>query len=149
MKKRKRVRKADIFCRPVWETEITDRAEHWGTTENDTRAGVIIRWMEEGDLRPLAVHLGSGSIHPAVADQLIQMINHQQLKVVTGKKGRPKKPELFARTIETGLDYERRNVAGASAATFEKISAERGVGESTARADVRNWRKSRAKKVPT
>jgi hypothetical protein len=73
--------------------------------EETARAVVIIRWMEEGDLRPLARHLGAGHIDPVVCDQLIQMINLRELEVVR-KRGSPKKPELFAQAIMAARAYE-------------------------------------------
>ena len=119
--KRKRVTVEDIFCMPVWETEIEWCVKHYNMDEETARAIVIIRWMEEGDLRPLARHLGAGHINPVVCDQLIQMINHRELEVVR-KRGSPKKPELFAQAIMAARAYDGRK--GPSAVALEQIAAE-------------------------
>jgi hypothetical protein len=124
---------------PEWEIEIA----YWidlCMNEINARAYVIISWMSGGDLRPLAAAIAQGPLDWVVADYLRQMIDDDRFKVAPGS---PRRPELFARTIETALEYERRVGAGASSeVAFEEVAAELRLGVNTVRAAVTKWRKS-------
>jgi hypothetical protein len=90
---------------PELKTEADSYVKHWGMSESEARVYVITRFIEGGDLGPLAVHLAEGPIDPSVANLLVRMINNGQLKVVS-KGGAPAQPKSLARDIMIFREHE-------------------------------------------
>src|SRR6266850_5717164 len=117
-----------------WEIEIAYYTNHRSFDPDKAWTFVIMRWMYLGYLRPLAAAIADNrQLAPAVLNLLHDMILDKRLIVSPGH-GRPKKPELTARTIVAALMYqpEARN----SEEEFERIADALGTSHQTIRQAV-------------
>ena len=111
--------------------DLPSEVAHWLT---------IVRWMVNGDLRPLSAAMREGELPSSVWGVLAEMIDHGRLKVVPPKRGSPRKPERFARDLVAAAHYEDH--PSNSNAAFQEIAEAIGMSEQTVRAAVTSWRKS-------
>jgi hypothetical protein len=136
--------------RQPWEIEVAFYTNEWDWDEDDARAFMMERWLYHGDLRPLgAAIVERREIHPAVLNLLADMISGgtsrfgkpppYRLKAEKVRRGRSKKPELFARSLVAAGEYERH--AGNSDEGFERIAKELGIGPRSVRQAVTALRK--------
>src|SRR5262245_52488001 len=88
-----------------WETEAEFYIQRFGIDIDKARTFTILRWMHHGDLRPLAAAIAEGhKLHEAVLNKLADMIQNDRIKV-SGKRGHPKSPEVFARDLIAAQSY--------------------------------------------
>jgi hypothetical protein len=92
-----------------WEIEIRFWIE-MGMSPDSARALTINRWMDAGELRPLAAairsHLsGEHKLHPANLCLLAEMIDDGQLVKPRGRGGQ-EQPGIFPRDVSAFLLYE-------------------------------------------
>jgi hypothetical protein len=125
-----------------WYDEITFYIER-GIDPEKARIFTILRWMWHGDFRPLAAAIVERQIPEEALTLLHDMIIEGRLKLVHGKRQRPKSPEAQARNIALALLYEEAQHP--SAETFDKIAEAFGVSEQTVRQAVTRLRKARRK----
>src|SRR5215831_19349123 len=101
-------RKQDIVD-DLWDVEVGYWIGNKGIDPNKARAFVIIRWMYNGDLRPLAAAIWKGQpLDQAVLNTLAKLIDDGRLTVKKPRHGRPKPPDKFARDILAAIIYENR-----------------------------------------
>ena len=132
-------RKLDkIDGREAWEVEVEALAEVAALVEGSNldlaraRDIVTIRWMQRGDLRPLAA-LG-GPLDGAVLSELQKMINAGQL-TVKGKRGAPKQPSKRIRDLYIAARYE--NHAGKSADAIQQLAKEFNISDELVRLAIK------------
>jgi hypothetical protein len=99
----------------------------------------IVRWMEQGDLRPLAAAIRKGDVDRAVLNHVVKMIDANRLRVVPRKRGSPKKPEALARDLLLARAYESR--PGKSETRIEDIAKAVGMSHQVVRQAITRWRK--------
>src|SRR5262245_31891097 len=125
-----------------WEIEIAYYTNHRGFDPDKAWTLAIMRWMYLGDLRPLAAAIAEGRpLAPAVLNLMHDMILDKRL-VVQSHHGRPRKPELAARTIVAGLMYQPDTKN--SEAEFDRIADALGTSHQTIRQAITAFR-NRAK----
>jgi len=90
-----------------WEVEISALAEQLKLDRGTARDIVVIRWMQRGDLRPLAAALREGPLDGEVVSQLLMMIDEGQL-TVKRKRGAPRQPSKRIRDLFIAALYENR-----------------------------------------
>ena len=122
-----------------------------GSTLDDARTFTILRWMWEGDLRPLQYAINEGwKLDDAVLLMLADLISDKpishpftaryQIKATQRtKQGRKKSPEKLGRDYELGTLYEQRGIDSEPA--FEAMAKAIGVSPKTVRQAVTSWRK--------
>jgi hypothetical protein len=134
-----------------WEIEVAFYTNERGFNPDEARIFMMLRWIYTGDLRPLEAAIVEGrEIDRAVLNLLADMISSDtsrlgkpppyRLKAEKLRRGRPKKPELFARRIVAAREYERH--AGNSDEGFERIAKEMGTSPRTVRQAVTAFRKA-------
>lgn len=86
-----------------WEIEVAYFAEHLKVEPIDARAIVVVSWMCQGDLRPLAAEIKKKDtgIDGAILMCLARAIDEGLLTVKPRRRGRPTQP---ATTIRNLLD---------------------------------------------
>ena len=137
-----------------WEIEVAFLTK-CGFDPDQARTVMIHRWPLYGDLRPLEAAIVEGrEIDRVVLDLLADMISSDtsrygtpppyRLKAAPLHKGRPKKPELFARRVIAALKYERSRALQAERSDegFERIANELGISPRTVRQAVTAFRKA-------
>jgi hypothetical protein len=127
-----------------WDIEI-DHAIKGGCDPHKAHTGVIMYWMWHGDLRPLAWAIRKGhQLHQGVFDMLAVMAMEGRLKVIPGKRGRPKKPEANIRNLIAAMAYEESD--GNSGEVFDHIAEAVGMSHQTVRKAVTAHRKRKSAK---
>jgi hypothetical protein len=121
----------DIETQYWIDDDFPPEVAHWLT---------IVRWMHQGDLRPLAAAIRKGNVDPAVLSVIAKMIDEGWLRVVRSRRGSPKKPETFARDLVAALAYEAKGDEGSDEA-FERIASAIVVSPQVVRQAVSRWRK--------
>jgi len=138
-----------------WEIEVAFLTDKCGVDPKEARTVMIYQWLLCGDLRPLeAAIVKRCEIDWVVLDLLADMISSDtsrygtpppyRLKAAPLHKGRPKKPELFARRVIAALKYERSRALQAERSDegFERIANELGISPRTVRQAVTAFRKA-------
>jgi|SRR5215813_5976275 len=121
-----------------WDTEIAFYMNYRGFDQTKALTFTILRWMYQGDLRPLADAIIQGYvIDEAVLNLLARLILDERISVSQGH-GRPRKSELFARKIIAALWYKPE---ANSEAEFEHIADTLGVSHQTVRHAVTAFRR--------
>ena len=137
-----------------WNIEAAYYEVKLGIPEDKARTFVIWRWMQCGDLRPLAWAINNDwPLDLVIRNALVAMIldypevaPHFRIKVVPRKKGRPKDPSKTARDI-VSLAYE--NLEGGSDQRFAEIAKWIGRSEDSVRKAWTAWQKEgKAEVVP-
>ena len=134
-----------------WEIEVAFYTNDRDFDPEEARIFMMLRWLYAGDLRPLEAAIVEGrAIDRAVLNLLADMILSDtsrlgkpppyRLKAEKLQRGRPKKPELFARGVVAAREYERHT--GNSDEGFERIANELGISPQTARQHVTAFRKA-------
>lgn len=105
----------------------------------DARGAVIINWMRQGDLRPLAADIAGGrALDRGVGRALANLIAEGRLSVknALGRRGAARQPRLFARNARIFLKFfERRQSVDYDTALHE-IADEFRVSSDTVRKAV-------------
>ena len=114
----------------IVERDLPPEVAHWLT---------IVRWMHNGNLRPLAAVIREGNVDPAVLYSLAEMIEEDRIRVVARKRGSPKKPEREARDLLIAKAYGNRS--GKSADRIEDLAKAIGMSEETVRKAITQSRK--------
>jgi hypothetical protein len=126
-----------------WEIETAFYINARGIDPDKARIFTIIRWMWNGDLRPLEAAIVEGhELDPAVLNTLADLISNGRLQVQPLRRGRPKKPELFARKVAAALAYESES--GKSDEAFNRIAKAIGTSDRTVRQAVTALRKAQS-----
>src|SRR5262249_32661140 len=102
-----------------WKVEVAYWIEHFKLDPIDARALTVIRWMLNGDLRPLAAALRDGPLDPPVLTQLLKMIDGDQL-TVKRNRGAPTQPSKQIRDIVLKALHE--NHTGKSADAIQQLA---------------------------
>ena len=127
----------------LWDWEIEYLTKLKQADPDKARSDVIVRWMELGNLRPLATAIAEG--HPLSEDVLISLaglILHDRL-TFKPDRGRPKQANKDARDIVAWLLYVSSTYDEvASDDKFKLIAEELGVSEQSVRQAVTALRKS-------
>jgi hypothetical protein len=124
----------DIETQYWIDDDFPPEVAHWLT---------VVRWMHQGDLRPLAAAIRKGDVDPAVLRALARMIDDGRLRIEPRRRGSPKKPETFARDLLLTRAYEAK--ADGSDAAFERIAEAIRMSPQVVRQAVTRWRKARNK----
>jgi hypothetical protein len=128
----------------LWDVEVAFYTNKRGIDHDKARTFTIIRWMYHGDLRPLAAAIAEGfTLDQAVLNLLARMIIDGRLTIAPRQRGRPRKPELFARDVVAALAYEAH--PGNSEEAFEEIAKAIGVSDRTVRQAFTAYRKAQRK----
>jgi hypothetical protein len=129
-------------CNP-WDIDIAI-LKGKGIDPEKARTATIMRWMYQGDFRPLAWAIDQGhDLAPGVLNLLFDFIAEDRLKLKPRKHGAPKRPDKFARDMIAALAYEAHG--GKSDEGFAKIADAIGVSERTVRQAVTRLRKANNK----
>ena len=139
-----------------WEIEVAFYTNERDIDPDQARIFMMLRWLYTGDLRPLEAAIIEGrEIDRAVLNLLADMISGDasrlgkpppyRLTAVKLRRGRPKKPGLFARGIIAAREYERH--AGNSDEAFERIAKEIGKSPRTVRQAVTAFRKAQKERA--
>ena len=131
MSKRKR---DQISGHDPWEVEIAALAEQLKLDRATARDIVVIRWMQRGDLRPLAAALREGQLDGEVVSQLLMMIDEGQL-IVKRKRGAPRQPSKRIRDIFIAALYENRT--GKSADAIQEIARDFNISDELVRRAIK------------
>jgi hypothetical protein len=127
----------------LWDIEIAFYTDEHGMSALDARTFTICRWMWLGDLRPLAdVIEKGGPLDPPLINMLVEFIHEDRLRVAKRGRGRPKKPDRFARNLVVARAYEA--AGGKSDKVFDYLAKAIGKSDRTVRQAVTAWR-NRAK----
>jgi hypothetical protein len=129
-----------ILGHDPWDVEWSINADDVHNPE-DHFADVIIRYMNEGDLLPLAAAIRDagkyqdGALHPYVLEHLITMIHEGRLIAKPAKRGRRSQPSKLPRDYMAYQLYERGNT------TFAEVADRLHMTEASVRKAVTHWRK--------
>ena len=143
----------------VWDTEAELLARAHGMSIDECREAVILKWLMEGDLRPLRAALLRGWMMSRVVQQHLgaMILNNNeeycliddstgrrtshQLVVRQRRSGNARKPENFLRDIELVVKVRLLMERGASYQdAVMEVALETGWGESTVKAAYqKNW----------
>jgi hypothetical protein len=127
----KRKRSDQIFGQNPWDVEA-DLAP----ADHDARAQIIIRYMHNGDLRPLAAAIRERRpLHTEVLDFLASMIKEGRLIAKPKGRGKRFQPSKDTRDYMATLLHERGN-------TFEEVANKLRMSEAAVRKAVTHWRKN-------
>jgi hypothetical protein len=111
-----------------WEIEVAHWVENFKLDPIDARALTVIRWMLNGDLRPLAAALRAGPLDPPVLSQLLRLIDEHRLTVKTGRRGAASPPDKFPRDLAAAIFYQNKISAGIkSDQAVEEVASELGL----------------------
>jgi hypothetical protein len=134
-----------------WNYEIEFYVSECGYTLNQARTFTILRWMWEGDLRPLQhAIMEKWELDDAVLLMLADMISDKPIshpymaryKIKAEQRtrsGRSKDPEEAGRAYMLGTIYDSREIGSEPA--FEAIAKHMGMSHQTVRNAVTAWRK--------
>ena len=116
--------------------EIAYYIEHLKAEPAEAQAIAVIRWMFQGDLRPLADALRDDPINKAVLYELVRMINEGRLIVKRRGRSRPLEPAKHARNLAARMLYEARGEMR-SADTIDLIADHLGMSDELVRRAIR------------
>jgi hypothetical protein len=129
-----------------WDVETWFYENRRGVDPDYTSAITQIRWMRNGDYRPLAAAIRADKVDKAVLHTLAEQIEAGRLKLLRRKGEKRRNPEVGARNIYAALIYE--NAPGNAA--IAKIADAFGISEQSVRQAVtgmrngdRKWRQLR------
>src|SRR6516165_2070163 len=120
----------DIETQYWIDDDFPPEVAHWLT---------IVRWMHNGNLRPLAAAIREGGVDPAILNFLVEMIDENRIKVRPLKRGSPKKPEQLARDLLIAKAYGNRS--GKSADRIEDLAKAIRMSQETVRKAITQSRK--------
>jgi len=123
-----------IDGREPWEVEVAALAEQLKLDRATARDIVAIRWMQRGDLRPLAAALREGQLDGEVVSQLLMMIDAGQL-TVKRKRGAPRQPSKRIRDIFIAALYENRT--GKSDDAIQQLAKEFNISDELVRRAIK------------
>jgi hypothetical protein len=138
-----------------WEIEVAFYTNERGFDPDEARIFMMLRLLYNGNLQPLEAAIVEGrEIDRAVLNLLADMISSDasrygkpppyRLEAAKLRRGRPKKPELFARKVIAARKYERSRALQAESSDegFERIANELGISPRTVRQAVTAFRKA-------
>jgi hypothetical protein len=129
-----------------WDIEVVFYEQMRGIDPDKARIATIIRWMENGDLRPLAAAIEEvGALDKEVLSCLAELISNDRITVRPrrSRRGAPKKLGKFARDLVAALAYQTYGTG--SDETFATIAEQLRVSEQTVRQAVTKFRKANSK----
>jgi hypothetical protein len=129
---------AQVAGRNLWDMEIALLTEI-DFPLDEARNETIIRWMEMGDVRPLAAAITEGYASDEVFKRLADLIRRGAQLTVPRRRGKPKQAAKAARDLIFWLMYEPRSKRSDEA--FREIAAKFGVSEQSVRQAVTKFRK--------
>ena len=101
----------------VWDTEAKLLASANGLTLNECREAVILKWMEEGDLRPLRAALLRGDMLGRVIQQYLGAMlldNNDEFCFIDEQTGRKTSHQLIVRKRGTWACAQARKLRSRS-----------------------------------
>jgi hypothetical protein len=141
MKKRKQ---DQIDGLNLWEIEINFLTNKRGIDREKAKTFVIMRWLWNGDARPLVAAIDNRDpLDQAVLNLLAELIDRGRVIIKPRKRGAPKRPDKFARDTVAALAYEAHS--GNSEEAFAEIADAIGMSEQSVRQAVTAWRKANVK----
>ena len=136
----------DLVPADLWELEIIVLQVRYDLSPEDARLITVVRWMSNGDLRPLLAEIRKGPLDEGVLNMLGDMIEDGRIRVVHKKGGRPNRPDKEMRDLMAAAHYIKHSEKGSSDAAFKAVADEMGMSEEAVRAAVTFWRKNRKNK---
>jgi hypothetical protein len=146
-------RKSALMPDEWWDAETEFYANERGVDPDTARTFVILRWMGQGNFKPLIAAIDAGhKLDKAVLNALAFMLEgdiparmqpmfpaHLQLKL--HRRGPARRPENFMRNLAAARAYEAKD--GKSDEAFADVAEVYGTSEQTIRQAVTASRKSR------
>src|SRR5262249_27595892 len=129
---------AQVAGRNLWDMEIALVTE-LEIPPDEARNETIIRWMEMGDLRPLAAAITEGYASDEVLKRLAELVGRGAQLTLPRRRGKPKQAAKASRDLIFWLMYEPRSKRSDEA--FREIAARFGVSEQSVRQAVTKFRK--------
>jgi hypothetical protein len=133
-----------------WDIEVAFYVNECGVDLEKARAFVILRWMCNGDFKPLAAAIWEGgpggNLDDAVLATLAQLIDDGRVKLVPKGRGRPKYPAKDARRIVAGASYEAGDPKRKSDERIEEIGEQLGMSPQSVRNAITAWKKRKRAK---
>jgi hypothetical protein len=121
----------------LWEVEEAFYTNHRGVDPDKAHVFVVLRWMVNGDYRPLAAAIRAGeTMDDAWLAILAKHVEEDQLQLKRTRKGRPASLDAQIRNLVAKLLYER----GASAA---EIADGLNISEASVRQVITAFRRSK------
>ena len=126
-----------IDGRNLWDMEI-ELLTKIDIPLDEARNETIIRWMEMGDLHPLAAAITEGYASDEVLKRLAELVSRGAQLTVKRGRGKPKQAAKAARDLIFWLMYEGHSKR--SDDEFREIAKKFGVSEQTVRQAVTKFR---------
>ena len=120
----------------LWDIHAAYLVHKRGFEPDKARIAVLLWWMGNGDLRPLAAAIWAKEVDPVVFDALAWLIDKGRVKLTPERGGRPRNPAAQIRNLTAALLYE--NDQG----SFVEIAKRFGTSEQTVRQAVTRLRRS-------
>ena len=128
-----------IDGRNLWDMEIALLTEI-DIPLDEARNETIVRWMEMGDLSPLAAAITEGYVSDEVLKRLAELVSRGAQLALPRRRGKPKQAAKAARDLIFWLMYEPRSKRSDEA--FREIAKMFGVSEQSVRQAVTKFRKA-------
>jgi hypothetical protein len=133
---RKRKFSDKILDRDPWDVEHDLCINMEGLDEYTHRALIIIRYMHNGDLRPLAAAIQDGEpLHSDVLQIMASMIKEGRLIAKPQGRGKRFQPSKDTRDYVAAFLHERGD-------TFQEVANKLRMSEAAVRKAVTHWRKN-------
>jgi hypothetical protein len=129
---------AQVDGRNLWDIEIALLIE-LEIPPDEARNDTIIRWMEMGDLRPLAAAITESHASEEVLKRLADLIHRGAQLTLPRRRGKPKQAAKHSRDLIFWLMYEPHSKRSGDA--FREITDKFGVSEQSVRQAVTKFRK--------
>jgi hypothetical protein len=134
--KGKRKHPDQILGRDPWDVEHDLCIDMDGLDPSTHRALIIIRYMHNGNLRPLLAAIHDGEpLHQDVLDFMASMIKEGRLIAKPRGRGKRFNPSKLPRDYMAAFLYERGD-------TFQEVANQLGMSVDAVRKAVTHWRKS-------
>jgi hypothetical protein len=127
-----------IDGRNLWDMEI-ELLTKIDIPLDEARYETISRWMDMGDLRPLAAAITEGYVSDEMLTDLADLIRSGAQLAVPRSRGKPKQAAKQSRDLIFWLMYEPRSKRSDDA--FREIAKKFGVSEQSVRQAVTKFRK--------
>ena len=128
---------AQVDGRNLWDIEIALLIE-LEIPPDEARNETIIRWMEMGDLRPLAAAITEGYASDEMLKRLAELIRRGAQLTLPRGRGKPKNAAKHSRDLIFWLMYGGHSKRSDDA--FREIADKFGVSEQTVRQAVTKFR---------
>jgi hypothetical protein len=131
-----------------WDLMAEFFVSHTGMPAEDAKAFVVIRWMNNGDSRPLAAAIreSGGTVDRAILASLAKLIDDGRLKLDRKGAGRhrPRNPATEVKRIVAALAYENSDQP-TSDERFRHVAEMLRMSEEAVRGHYTAWKKARRK----